>query len=66
MSLISRSAHVVELFDPPTLDPSMYYLAVSKGLPYHYVPVAEDARTALEVPSEGSDVLDRVLDRLVA
>ena len=66
VALISRSAHVVELFDPPTLDPSMYYLAVSKGLPYHYVPVADDARTALEVPSEGSDALDRVLDRLVA
>ncbi len=58
--LFSRRTHVVELLDRQTLDPAIYYLAASKGLPYDYVPSGPVA------DGSGTDVdwLDRLLTRL--
>lgn len=48
-AVFSRRARVVELLDGPTLQPAVYYLAVSKGLPYDYVqpPIDADHLAAL-------------------
>lgn len=59
--LFSRSAHVVELLDDVTLDPAIYYLAASKGLPYDYVPARPGAAVG---PELDVDWLDRLLDRI--
>lgn len=40
--LFSRSTRTIELLPGTQLLPNFYYLAVSKGLPYHYVPAVGD------------------------
>jgi hypothetical protein len=74
--LFSHRAHVVELLDDVTLEPAMYYLAASKGLPYDYVPavVPTEARRPVGGRRAGAtgevtvDIgwIDRLLDRVAA
>lgn len=75
--LFSHRAHMIELLTGRTLDPAMYYLAASKGLPYDYVPACADvplrqqgrrrsrSTTTSSARSPTVDVgwLDRLLDR---
>lgn len=64
-SLFSRSAHVVELLDGTVLDPAIYYLAVSKGLPYHFVPASgSDGRPGTAESVLDLEALDGLLDRI--
>lgn len=59
--LFSRAAHVVELLNGTTIDPAVYYLAVSTGLPYAFVPARRpppDGPDRVEIDVEW---LDRVL-----
>lgn len=67
--LFSRAAHVVELLDDVTLDPAIYYLAVSKGLPYDFVPAASsaggtDRRDGAADTTVDLNWLDRLLTRI--
>ncbi len=40
--IFSRSTRVIELLPGTQMLPNFYYLAASKGLPYHYIPEAGD------------------------
>lgn len=65
-SLFSRSSHVVELLDGAVLDPAIYYLAASKGLPYHYVAAVGTADRSIATPAgPGAAELDRLLGRVL-
>lgn len=60
--LFSRRGHVVELVDSTTIDPAIYYLAASKGLPYHAV--TEQGSTSRHGdPTIDVASLDRFLER---
>ena len=65
--LFSSRAHVVELLDDVTLNPEIYYLAASRGLPYDFVP-ATAAATRRTRSTSVLDIgwLDRLLGRLTA
>lgn len=76
--LFSHRAHMVELLDGLRVDPAMYYLAASKGLPYDFVPAASgqaengsgrsprrSASASLATPTVDVGWLDRLLDRIV-
>lgn len=63
--LFSTRAHVVETLDDVALDPEIYYLAASRGLPYDFVP-AMSPPTRRSGSASVLDIgwLDRLLDRL--
>lgn len=65
--LFSRRTHLVELLDDITMDPAIYYLAASKGLPYDFVPTVGSTAGRRAAP-RAVDIgwLDRLLDRVVA
>lgn len=68
--VFSRSTRIVELLPGTQLLPNFYYLAASKGLPYHYVPVIGDDLPMDAVERLGMDVhvdveaLDEVLTKV--
>ncbi len=65
--LFSRRTHLVELLDDTTMDPAIYYLAASKGLPYDFVPtVAPRDHRHRTPPTVDIGWLDRLLDRVVS
>ena len=55
---------LVELLDDVTLDPAIYYLAASKGLPYDYVPARPGTGQTGQGPELDVDWLDRLLSRI--
>ncbi len=60
--LFSRRAHVIELSDAATVDPAIYYLAASKGLPYDVV-TSPSASSRHGEPVLDLATLDRLLER---
>lgn len=65
--LFSSRAHIVELLDDVTLQPEIYYLAASRGLPYDFVPaMVAVTRRGPTTPVLDIGWLDRLLGRLAA
>jgi len=63
--LFSRRAHVIELVGSTSVDPAIYYLAASKGLPYDAV-TQLTATSRHGEPTLDTSTLDRLLERRAA
>lgn len=62
--LFSRSAHVVEVMRGRQVDPAIYYLAASKGLPYDFVPALPGSLDGTGSTEVDLAWLDRLLTRI--
>jgi len=61
-----RRSKLAGLEHNAVLDPAIYYLAASKGLPYHYVAAVGTADRSIATPAgPGAAELDRLLGRVL-